>query len=374
MTMTDAEHGTSTADDGWLIYSCDDHLDLRTLPPDLWTSRVSAALRDEMPHVVHDDTGSHWFVRDKSLGPSGSAAEQGGSAIDRAGIDDDGFRASTPELRLADMELDGVHASVIYGPNLWGLPIEDPELKTTAWRVWNDWSAEFNAHAPGRLAALAVVPTPSPDVAVSELERIKSIGHRGAMLYAFEIEPGDRAWDPLWAAAADTGLPISFHIGGGVHSIVPRFGSWEVAAYSSVVPMQLDELLAQMIFSGALERHPGFKLVLAESGAGWIPYLVERMDGAHRKYRGKLGGHELTMTPSEIFRRQVWATFEEEPAASVIIPLLGADCFMWASDYPHLDSTFPHSRRAIDEALGSFSTEDRRKITADNCRELYGFE
>src|SRR4029079_14709777 len=115
MTMTDAEHGTSTADDGWLIYSCDHHLALRTLPPDLWTSRVSAALRDEMPHVVHDGTGSHWFVRDKSLGRSVSAAEQGGSAIERAGSDDDGFRASTPELRLADMELDGVHASVIYG-------------------------------------------------------------------------------------------------------------------------------------------------------------------------------------------------------------------------------------------------------------------
>src|SRR4029079_917887 len=119
MTMTDAEHGTSTADDGWLIYSCDDHLDLRTLPPDLWTSRVSAALRDEMPHVVHDDTGSHWFVRDKSLGPSGSAAEQGGSAIDRAGIDDDGFRASTPELRLPHPEAARVSSSRAYVTHWW---------------------------------------------------------------------------------------------------------------------------------------------------------------------------------------------------------------------------------------------------------------
>ena len=77
--------------------------------------------------------------------------------------------------------------------------------------------------------------------------------------------------------------------------------------------------------------------------------------------------------PSEIFRRQVLATFEEEALGAELIPLLGADCCMWASDYPHTDSTFPNSLAAIDEALGALPAEDRRKITATNCTQLYGF-
>jgi predicted TIM-barrel fold metal-dependent hydrolase len=77
--------------------------------------------------------------------------------------------------------------------------------------------------------------------------------------------------------------------------------------------------------------------------------------------------------PSELFRRQVFATFEEDVLGAQLIPLLGADCCMWASDYPHTDSTFPNSLDAIEEALGDVSAADRRKITATNCARLYGF-
>ena len=80
-----------------------------------------------------------------------------------------------------------------------------------------------------------------------------------------------------------------------------------------------------------------------------------------------------TIAPSELFRRQVIATFEEEPLAEQFIPLLGADSCMWASDYPHTDSTFPESRRAIEETLGALPDDDVRKITATNCARLYGF-
>ena len=67
------------------------------------------------------------------------------------------------------------------------------------------------------------------------------------------------------------------------------------------------------------------------------------------------------------------ATFEEEALGAQLIPLLGADSCMWASDYPHTDSTFPNSLHAIEEALGALSAADRRKVTATNCARLYGF-
>ncbi len=127
-----------------------------------------------------------------------------------------------------------------------------------------------------------------------------------------------------------------------------------------------------MMFSGALERHPGLTLVLAESGVGWLPYFLARMDMEWRSLRDKID-YATSIPPSELFRRQVMVTFEEEPLAAQLVPLVGADSCMWASDYPHTDSTFPDSLRAIEETFGTLPVEDRRKITAINCARLYRF-
>ena len=127
-----------------------------------------------------------------------------------------------------------------------------------------------------------------------------------------------------------------------------------------------------MMFCGALERHPGFKLVLAESGVGWLPYFLARMDLEWRALRDNLD-FATKISPSELFHRQVMATFEEDALGAQLIPLLGADSCMWASDYPHTDSTFPNSLDAIEETLGPLPAADRRKLTATNCAQLYGF-
>ncbi len=189
----------------------------------------------------------------------------------------------------------------------------------------------------------------------------------------FAVDVGDPAWNRLWAAAEETGLPISFHIKGGSWSgLSYRLGKWQSAAFASIMPLQFDEALATMVFSGALEAHPRFKLVLAESGLGWLPYFLTRMDLEWESLRKSLD-YAPEVPPSELFGRQVLATFEEEPAASDFVPLLGADSCMWASDYPHTDSTFPESQQAIEETLGTLPVEDRQKIIATNCARLYGF-
>jgi predicted TIM-barrel fold metal-dependent hydrolase len=359
------------------IYSCDDHLDLYAVPPDVWTARLPRDQVDRGPHVEHRDGTAFWICEDRVLGRSGmgkSAVAKSLSAIGRAGIEDDGFRAGTPKLRLEDLDRDGLAASVIYGPLSLGFPIADPELQRACFAAWNDWAVEeFNAVAPDRLSVLCFLPGHSPEAAASELERCASLGHRGAIIGAFDVDLGDPAWDRLWATAEGTGLPISFHIKGGTSSKLSyRLGKWPSAAYASVLPLQLDEPLAIMIFSGALERHPGCKLVLAESGVGWLPYFLARMDLEWSAMRDQLD-YAPAAPPSEIFRRQVIATFEEEPLAAELLPMVGADSCMWASDYPHTDSTFPNSLAAIEETLGTLGDEDRRKITATNCARLYGF-
>lgn len=360
------------------IYSCDDHLDLRAVPPGLWQARLPRDLADRGPHVVGRDGESVWVCEGRVLGgsglPKGNVLLKNLSAIGRAGIEDDGFRAGDPKLRLEDMDRDGLWASVIYGPAALGFPIGDPVLQDATYAVWNDWAVEeFNAVAPDRLCVLAFLPNHSPEAAAGELERCARIGHRGAIVDIFDIDLGDPSWDRLWAAAEDTGIPISFHLKGGTSpKLSYEMGKWKSAAFASVLPLQLDEPLATMIFSGALERHPRLTLVLAESGIGWLPYFLSRMDLEWRALKDKLD-YATATAPSELFRRQVLATFEEEELAARFIPLLGADCCMWASDYPHTDSTFPNSLDAIEEALGSLPEGDRRKISARNCARLYGF-
>jgi uncharacterized protein len=360
------------------IYSCDDHLDLYAVPRDLWQSRLPHGQAERAPRVETRDGASVWVCEDRVIGRSGvspkSKTAKSLSAIGRAGIDDDGFRAGTPKLRLEDMDRDGLWVSVIYGPLSLGFPIADPDLQNACYGAWNDWAVEeFNAVAPDRLCVLAFLPGHSPDAAAVELERCAELGHRGAIIGVFDIDLGDAAWDRLWTAAEQTRLPISFHIRGGTSSNLSYvMGKWQSAAYATVLPLQLDEPLATMVFSGALERHPGLQLVLAESGIGWLPYFLARMDLEWGQLRDKLD-YAPEIAPSELFRRQVMATFEEDALGPQLIPLLGADSCMWASDYPHTDSTFPNSLAAIEDTLGTLPEQDRRKITITNCARLYGF-
>ena len=153
-------------------------------------------------------------------------------------------------MRLEDLDRDGLAASVVYGPLAIGLPIEDPTLQAACFAAWNDWAADdFNAVAPDRLSTLPFLPSSSAQVAADELERCAAKGHRGAIIDVFDMDLGDPAWDRLWNVAQDTGLPISFHIKGGSWSgLSYQIGKWQSAAFATIMPLQLDETLATLIF------------------------------------------------------------------------------------------------------------------------------
>jgi predicted TIM-barrel fold metal-dependent hydrolase len=114
---------------------------------------------------------------------------------------------------------------------------------------------------------------------------------------------------------------------------------------------------------------------MGEAGLGWIPYVIERLDHEHHKYGSKIQDHKLRMLPSEIFARQVFTTYEDEKLGVELIPRIGIDNVMWASDYPHGDSTWPHSREALAEStLALHGPEVVRKVTCENASRVYGFQ
>ena len=370
MTTTAHAPTTPSFEVDWPLHSCDDHMDLPSIPTDLWTSRMRETDPDRIPHVEVVDGRTVWVADGNILGISG-LTPSAHTCYERGGVEQDGFRPSDPALRLQDMDRDGIASSVIYGPSVMGLRIPDDELQAEAYRCWNDWAAEFNRVDPNRLCVLARLPSRRPEHAIAEIERVAELGHRGAVLDPFEALVGEPEWEPFWAAAEATGLPISYHLGGGANRAVYQMGTWREPVFATVSPMQLDEALAETVFSGVLERHPGVRLVLAEAGLGWLPYIIARMDHEWVKHGNIVG--RLATPPSELVRRQVWITFEEERHASTFISMIGADRVMWACDYPHPDSTWPDSKGAIARDMGDMDRDDVRRITSENCRALYGF-
>lgn len=355
------------------IVSADDHMDMSVIPPKLWVERLPAAWRDRAPRVVATAEGDFWLIEGQTTSYSGKPKKRAvPNAITRAGIEDNGFRPSTPELRLKDMDMDGVYSQVIYGPPT-GIRVRDQALKAECLKVYNDWAAEFNGYDPDRLCVLAYVPMLDATAAEQELRRAARIGHKGAVVSFFEgVKPVyEPEWEGLWAAAEELSIPLSFHLGGGFHTVKPVVQSWHIEAFAAVAPMQLDEALAIMVYCGALDRHPRMKLVLGESGLGWIPYLIERMDMEFKKHGPSVKDVKLSVRPSEIFARQVYATFEEDHLGVQLIPLIGVNNVMWASDYPHPDSTFPHSREAIEEVFKETDAATVRKVTCETAAKLY---
>lgn len=350
------------------IISADDHMDLMALPPDLWSERLPKSFAARAPRVVERDGDSAWMIEERLVGPSGRKPAHLLQTVDH------GFRPGRPESRLEDMERDGVYAQVIYGP-VRGLPIREPDLRSACLAVYNDWAAEFSGFAPDRLVVLAMLPAHEPDVALAELERCCKIGHRGVLLSPFESRYAlfGADWERFWDAAHVLGATLHFHLGEGHHGLQALPGSWQLPACIASSPMQLDETLAALLLSGVLERRPGLRAVLGESGLGWLPYMLERLDHEHEKYRERSLDYRPQARPSEIFRRHVRVTYQEEETGFALLDRIGVENVMWASDYPHGDSTWPDSIAAIEQSLlGRRGPSDLRKIVYENAAELYG--
>jgi predicted TIM-barrel fold metal-dependent hydrolase len=353
------------------IISADDHMDIHVLPPELFQERLPAALREQGPRVVETPDGPFWQAEGKLLSPSG---RKGKGYIDS---EEHGFRPGRPETRLEDMDRDGVYTQVIYSPMTTQMRIADVELRAACMRAYNDWAAEFNRLDPRRLLLLAHLPGHDPKASRDELLRVAKLGHKGAIIAQDEgMAPiFEDEWHPFWDSAQETGLPIHAHLGPRGSMLKAQLGSWRMAAFVAVIPMQLDETLCGMVFSGILEQRPNVKFVLGEGGLGWIPYVIERMDHEHHKYYDNTLDHRLDMLPSEIFRRQVFVTYEDETIGVKLIPEIGIDNVMWASDYPHGDSTWPNSRKALDDSpLASLGDSVLRKVVCDNAAAVYGIE
>ena len=399
------------------IISGDGHLDLPWLPADLFVANAPSHLKERVPVVRETNDGEQWFADGKPLSVWVAGAGLGlkgfwdpyvpGTStrldkMEEQGFFSDGqkglFHPSTPELRIRDQEIDEISGEVIYGvlsmaaddegsgaeedaeaslSRAFTTGLTDPETITAVYDIYNEWVADLcRAHAE-RLVALGCLSAHNPEVAARQLYRAAEMGLGGGEMNVNSARQPiyHRDWDVLWAAAAETGLPVSFHTTGSLpktphESEMQDYRTVYRGVSRNIFQLTGAELLASIIYSGACTRYPTFKFVLGEAGIGWIPYMLHRMDDQYEREFFEL---DLGLQPSELWRRQGYSTFQDELLTDEMVSFIGEDNIIWGNDYPHGDCVWPDSRQVINDNLGNLDERVLKKIVCDNTAKLYGF-
>ena len=347
-------------------------------PSDLWATRIDRKFRERLPGVEVAADGKR-YQKTEGFRPL---------RLRNVRFDgEDGLRngaGATPAQRLEDLALDGVDAEVLFpnkGLAIWATP--DPLFSQAMCRVYNDWAWETFASCNDRLSPMACVAAADIEGAMAEIQRCARLGFRGLSLPCKPVwGPPDHEhlnynlpeFDPLWALVQETGLPITFHVSTGRDPRASRGNGGAVINYAvhSLAPTM--EPLANLCASGVAARFPALRFGSVEAGIGWVAWALGAMDEAYRKHH-MFVRPKLDLLPSEYFKRQGFATFQEDKAGLDVAREHGlVDNFMWANDYPHHEGTWPHSAAAIERTMGGLNDAERAKILGLNAARVFGFE
>jgi predicted TIM-barrel fold metal-dependent hydrolase len=353
-----------------------------TEPGDLWVTRLDHKYRDDAPRVIKNEksSGAAYLFVAPGIHPLTVA---GVFAAGRSGDElrehmKRGYEAARPSgwdpvERLKDQDLDGVVAEVLYSSlGIVLLNMKNVELQQACLRVYNDWLAEFCAHDSKRLVGIGLYTLNAlPDV--SEIERCAKKGLKGVLVLAsdaIDIPYSDERFDSLWRVCAETGMPISLHK--PLVSGMPLMPAMPTAADLQIhVIHVVEQCLTRLVYGGVFERFPTLKVVSAENDVGWMANWVHRLDHVHAKVAN---AKQLPLKPSEYVRRNVWGTFQNDPLGPGTWQFFGQHNYMWASDFPHADSTFPNSLKVIAENFVGVPTEVTRNIVFENANRLYNMD
>ena len=347
--------------------SSDAHVDE---PHDLWYSRMDPALRDRAPRRIQAESDGGWclVVDGDPVGWNNSSAEEA------AQKDAERIAAAAPDVRFDMLRTDGVHGEIIFPTiGLYAYNISDPVVGRTACEVYNDWIRERLAGHP-RLKLAVMIPTWDVAMALDEIERVGRDDSVGGLLLPLVGTPewNMPQWEPLWEAIADSGRSVVMHQGTGHDMIFYR--GWGSATANLLATQSLAPRGSALLScSGVLERHPKLQVVLVEVNAGWMAWTMSTLDNYHRDH-SMWSKPKLKERPSDYIKRQVHATFQDDPVAINNLRLTGSQSLLWGNDYPHPESTYPNSNEILDDLLAEVDDDDARAITFDNAVRVFGFD
>ncbi len=381
--------------DGMSIIDGDGHV---LEPATLWQDYTEARYRDRALRVDVDENGLEVVVVDNVvfdrlrpgslslLGTMGDPDARPGP--DRRYMETMPLGACDPRDRCTLLDQQGLDAAVLYTTLgiIWEIATRDVELADAMARAYNRWIADFCRDSGGRLVAIAHLSLMDPHLAAAELERAVADGCRGATFLPWNwnrVPHGDPFYDPLWETAAGLGVPVTIHPGYepdfantlgrfDEHNSTPGTGGAAASFMSNMAArIGVQQCFTSFFANSTFDRFPGLRLGVLESGAGWIGSLLDRMESAQGETVIK---HTVSLQhrASEYFRRQCFISCDpDETAAPLIVDHVGAECFIWATDYPHPDH--PEDwRTGLERFVAPLSDSTARKVAGANVRRLYG--
>jgi predicted TIM-barrel fold metal-dependent hydrolase len=311
------------------------------------------------------------------------------------------YRNWDDEMRNSQQDADGVVGEVVY-PNtvppffpsfvLFAKPPtpEEYELRLAGIRAHNRWLADFCSRYPERRAGIGQIFLNDVDDAIEDVRWIKEHGLRGGIL--LPTIPPDVDWvkplnhpdyDRLWAVCQDLEVPINCHGGTGSPSYA-RVPSSALIMLAEI-PMYSRRPLLFLMLSGVFERFPRLRFVMTEQGCSWLPGMLQQLDMILENVRENQAVGELRFKPEHILPKSATEYVEQNVWFGISFPqradidvarsgIVSLDKFMWGSDYPHDEGTYPYTREALRQVFSDWPEEDLRKILGENAAELYDFD
>lgn len=282
--------------------------------------------------------------------------------------------------RLKELEDEGIVAEVVFpdGTDDNEHPFRkdldaSPELLSAGARAYNRWVAELCAEAPHRRIGLAVVLVHDVDAAVAQIRWAKQAGLRGVMIpITTKGLPNyyDERYEPIWTACEEAELTLAIHGGGGS----PDYGRGPAAilSYASEVMFFSRRPLTHLIWGGVFERHPDLHFSLTEARSEWVPDHFEYLDQIWKSKMMGFARELIPQPPSAYWKRQCFVGASSmTPKEGRMREQIGLDNIMWGADFPHVEGTWPHSRKWLSRALLEVPEPERRRILGGNAARAY---
>ena len=366
------------------MISADDHI---VEPPHTFEGRVPKALAERAPRVVDTEDGRQVWMYDGIELPNVGFNAVVGRPVSEYSFEpvrfDEMRRGSWDiDARIADMDLNGVYASLCFPSFLPGfagqrlqLTTKDPKLALASLRAWNDWHLEeWAGRHPGRIIPCQIPWLLDPDLGARMIEENAA---RGFTAVTFPEDPSRLGlptihsghWDPIVRACAETGTVINLHIGSS-------------GASPATTPDAPPDVVGVLFFGYAMfaavdwlysmmpVRFPDLRVCMSEGGIGWVAGLLDRLDHME-SYNAMYGTWAGDLSPAEVLQRNFWYCAIEDQSSFALRDRIGVDHILLESDYPHCDSTWPNTQAVIAEELAGLPAEDIRKITWANASALY---
>ena len=369
-----------------VLVSVDDHI---IEPREMFDAHIPERFRDRAPRVLTDDEGSEYWLFEGERAAYMGLNAVAGCPPEEYGLNPtryDQMRKGCFDVdeRVRDMNANGVLGSLNFPtfPHFCGQLFarqQDKELSLAVVRAYNDWHIDewCGAH-PGRFIPCGITPYWDPDLMAEEVGRI---AEKGCHAVTFSENPEKLGhpslhsdhWDPFWNACQDSETVVCLHIGSS-SSLLLTATDAPADVMISITPMNSFLALNDLMWTSIFKKFPRIKIAMSEGGIGWIPYALERMDYVYEHHHSWTGADFGGRRPSDVYRDHIVTCFIDDASGLELRHRVGVDSITWECDYPHSDSTWPHSPELLSKSLNGIPDDEVDKMTHLNAMRVFKFD